>query len=362
MDMKMKSNDEFWLDKKTPIYIYGASYIGTVTAKALIENKANVQGFIDQRAEEIQSVQGLPVFNPHMLDIPVSSIIFVGVKNVYYHKDIVKLLNNYGYFNIIYKSSNAIQNVMDESEKRLDEAYERMYKRGIIEAGCFPVIVSMEQEKGVYSKLIEEKEEVLLLLPVEIVYTGITDSQWTNVPVLAAIPYLELFRFFLGGKEGNIGNIEPYLRLCEKGAESENVKITAKWKKYVIENRYDIFVKMWERLEEDPLFFRKTAPKATFNSKGYFNLETGKHRVIFQVALGYARIPVRITMDDYHKYVDKEETFFKDERKKRIALQKKLNDLYYKKELQGNCGREKINPERLSENEYEKKFFEMMRN
>ena len=100
----------------TPIVIYGASYIGSVTGKELIKQRYNVIGFVDKRAKNIGECLGLPVYGLEELKehVKEDAVIFVAVKNVYYHEDIVETLNSLGFFNIIYKSEKAIGGEMGD--------------------------------------------------------------------------------------------------------------------------------------------------------------------------------------------------------------------------------------------------------
>ena len=80
-------NQSFEIKKETPIVIYGASYIGSVTGKELQKKKYNVVGFIDKRAEEIEVCLGLPVYGLADLKTNLTEdvVIFVGTKEKRIH-------------------------------------------------------------------------------------------------------------------------------------------------------------------------------------------------------------------------------------------------------------------------------------
>ena len=54
--------------------------------------------------------------------------------------------------------------------------------------------------------------------------------------------------------------------------------------------------------EHDRSFFVKNAVWADYNEKGYFNIKSGKHRVVFMLVKGKRYIPLRIKKSDYEKW------------------------------------------------------------
>lgn len=294
----------FCIGHDTPILIYGASYIGSVTGKELLRKKYNVIGFIDKRADEIGTCLGVPVYNLYELKKTVErdAVIFIAVKNVYYHEGIVKNLNSLGFYHVIYKSRKAVSGKMGQEEKLLDNAYEGIYKKGNVLSIHMPVIKvknEIEWKSNIFMK--EDAENVTVKIPAELLYTGVTDSVWMNVPVLQLIPYLDMFRYFQGQDQYSA---DDYVALCQKGAESENLKITEGWKRYVLENRRNIYEQMYLKYEFEPEYFWENAPRVTLNGERHFIIETGKHRVCFLVAIGMTSIPVCLRRVDWERFLD----------------------------------------------------------
>ena len=64
--------------------------MGSVTGKALLENGKRICGFIDKRAKDIRQCIGYPVYDIETLKKKAGrhAVIFVAVKNVFYHMDI----------------------------------------------------------------------------------------------------------------------------------------------------------------------------------------------------------------------------------------------------------------------------------
>ena len=44
--------------------------------------------------------------------------------------------------------------------------------------------------------------------------------------------------------------------------------------------------------------------KALYNEKGYFNIKSGKHRIVFLIVMGQQYVPLRISKGDYQKWRD----------------------------------------------------------
>lgn len=272
----------------------------------MLKQKYNVVGFIDKRAQDIKECLGLPVYSLEELrkSVKEDTVIFVAVKNVYYHEDIVESLNSLGYFNVIYKTQKAIAGDMESVERNLDVVYEGIYKKGNVLPIQIPIIKvqkSINWKEDVFLK--EGTEDIVVKIPVELLYTGVTDATWMNVPVLLLIPYIDLFRYFQGQEQYSPND---YIELCQRGAENENLKITKSWKEYVLLNRRDIFEQMYLKYEFEPDYFLESAPKVRWNKRGHFTIETGKHRVCFLISMGLMNIPVRISKSDWADYLNEE--------------------------------------------------------
>ena len=84
--------------------------MGSVTGKALLENGKRICGFIDKRAKDIRQCIGYPVYDIETLKKKAGrhAVIFVAVKNVFYHMDIAVELYANGFERIIYNSFHAI--------------------------------------------------------------------------------------------------------------------------------------------------------------------------------------------------------------------------------------------------------------
>lgn len=298
---KISRDDGFVLNTQSKIILYGASYIGKVTGTALLERGFSVIAFIDQRADEIQQCLGLPVYTISKAKEMLSpdSVIYVAVKNVFYHEEIAGNLREAGFQNLIYKTKEAINQNWSPNSRSLDQIYEAIYKKGqLVECRCPYFETDVQAVDFNNYVLSEEDQNMVILAPVALLYSGVTDSQWSDVPVLALVPYYEMFQ---GLFEGETKKIQPYLQLAKKGAWEENLETTKTWERSVIQGRYDVMKQMDNFYYTDKMFFLKNAPQVSLNEKGYFNLKTGKHRVAYLVMRGEQCIPVKIIKSDWEQ-------------------------------------------------------------
>lgn len=298
---KISKEEGFVLDAQSKIVLYGASYIGKVTGTALLERGISVVAFIDQRASEIKDCLGLPVYTIDEAKAILSPdvIVYVAVKNVFYHEEIASNLRTAGFLKLIYKTKEAIDQSWTKESSSLDEIYESIYKKGHMFACHCPYFSEDVQEMDLKNYVLsEEDEDMVIMAPVALLYSGVTDWQWSDVPVLALVPYYEMFQGIFDGEDKKV---QPYLQLAQKGAQEEHLEISKAWEKSVIQGRSDVMQQMDYFYYTQKSFFIKNAPKVSWNEKGYFNLKTGKHRATYLVMRGEQCIPVRISKVDWEQ-------------------------------------------------------------
>lgn len=299
----------FNLDKNASIYLYGAAAIGSIIYNNLIKAGYSIAGFLDNRADELDSYYGLPVYKLDEFDGDVESVIVVAVKNVFEHEQIVKRITKQGYYNIIYKPKSILNNCGTEEDEVLSGLYDAMldgnitdvykirktYKANIYEYKDYSII--KEYNNG----------EIIARIPIEFIYTNNYDtafSRWGNLSIMAFFTHVQFFRYMLGDKDSSM---EYYVdTFCTESAP-DGVKITQRWKENVVRNRSMILENMNLASELDSDFFIRNAPEAEWNKKGYFNLTSGKHRAAFFAAKQYKYVPLKILKTDYESYVNEEE-------------------------------------------------------
>lgn len=327
--------------KEASILLYGAAAIGNIMYNTLSSQGYNVNGFVDKRADEITNYLGYPVWKIEEKSLDRNSIVIVSVKNVFEHEQIVDRLISNGFFNLIFKPLAVLNGNGTEHEKCLSVLYDSILENKVLEnmqIKCtFHANIYTFQDYALYS---EKKDEVIAKIPLEFVYTNnytSQESKWGNINILSFFTHVHFFKFLLGDSDKNP---EYYIdEYCIYTAPKE-VTITEGWKKNVVRNRLMILEQMNAANELEPNFFLRNAPTAIWNSKGYFNLTSGKHRAAFFAAKNYKYIPLRVSKKDYELYCAKESTekliwFINDKYKKNITLPIN-NPFFYKYPLLTN--------------------------
>lgn len=295
--------------------LYGAASFGTLVKGILEECGIKIVGFIDQRAYEMTSYDGLPVWGIDSVPIEYmdgKTEIIISVKNVFEHEDIAHELYGRGWHFIIYKPYNVLLGYGNEKENRIGRIWDELVN------GTFhmeTVVPECQAGKGKeihdFAYIREEENSIIVYIPAEFIFTNDYQEskagKWGNVSVLAFFTHIDFFRFLNYDKTVNP---EDYVQeFCVYIANQEtNINITDAWKNNVVKNRTQIYEQMKDALDLDPDFFVRNAAEAEWNEqKQYFNLLSGKHRCTFQVAMGKKYLPLKISKEDYAKFYNKRE-------------------------------------------------------
>lgn len=310
----MKSIKE--ISKDTDIIIYGAAGNGMRGYHSLAGlNGYNVVGFIDKRADEIQTQYGLPVWSLDG-DIPFDKkecVVCVCIKNVFEHVSIVNNLIQKGFRYFIFKS-------LDMENAEL-EAINRNYDKVFCDAQP-DLIYELENifelgklKKNTYRDcaILQEREnEVVAAMPFELIYTVTADwpaAMKDNEGVsnsLALVPQISLFKLLDGS--GDTEGMSIYLNHCAstiKNSEKKygegigTIKDTLGWRKSIIENRTDVYNKMNESLELKYPFFVENAPLCVLGSHNRLLIKSAKHRLAFFIAKKRKYMPVKLSVEAY---------------------------------------------------------------
>lgn len=299
----------FNLDKQS-IIIYGAAAIGLIVYDICKELNLPVAGFIDKRGDEIHEIQGVKVYNIDSAEIDAidrQCIIFIAVKNVFEHDNIARKLIEKGFVNIIYRPSTVIKGAGNKDEKRLNEVYDKFMQKEFI---CDDIPKSFSVHEYEYRdyatiKKLGNGQERVAYIPVEYLFTDKKKAgkwSWVDIPVMSLIPHVAFFKW-MDNQPGF--SYDMYLDFCIDSTKIKGqIKVTDRWKENVIKNRADVYANMNQSLERDFDFFIRNAPNAKWNTNGYFNLVSGKHRAAFWLAKGRHYIPLRISNTDFQMWIN----------------------------------------------------------
>ncbi len=292
------------------VVIYGAAAVGIIVYDICKELNVPVAGFIDKRGDEIMEIDGLRVYSPDSREIDALNkdcILLIAVKNVFEHDGIVRKMIEKGFHNIIYRPYMAIKGNGNEDEKTLNEVYDKFMNKKLFR-GDIPKSFSVHQyEYKDYATIKRREDKRIVYVPIECLYTDKKETKakwgWCDIPILALIPHISFFKW-LDCREGF--SYDMYLKFCIDSTKIKGqIKVTERWKQNVIRNRANVYANMNEALERDFDFFIRNAPNAEWNTDGYFNLISGKHRAAFWVAKGRRYIPLKISDGDFEKWINK---------------------------------------------------------
>lgn len=300
---------QFVLTSNTPIYLYGAASIGKIVYEK--NPSLNICGFLDARAEEIGEFMGLPVYTVSQAaeHIPkADAVIMVSVKNVFELEDIAVILYDAGFSRLIYKSRAVLEGRGNAGDLRLSNAWDMLiagsFSADIEELPCFQKgIQYFFEDQSVLSR---EDGEVLAYMPVELIYTNDGIGKWSDLNIQGYYPHIYFFYYLSNHRNGQVID---YLEFTEQTALKQgDIKITEAWRRNVLRNRADVYENMRLNLDVNPQFFQENAPTAVWNEKGYFNLTSGKHRSSFLVSQGYRYIAVKVSEEDYNRFLLSEDS------------------------------------------------------
>lgn len=292
--------------KEKSVVIYGAAATGEIAFRVFKENGVDIRFFIDKRADEIAEFMGKPVYKLNeQVHNANDEIVFIAVKNVFEHDGIVKQLIKQGYRYFIYMPYCMVKGSGgDATDKFLYDAWNNVMKGNMFDLNTVPMKDKLSnycfEDQATICKI--DKNERVVYVPMDILFTdngarGV--NTWADIPVFMLIPHIKFFRWL----EDREGGFDAYLDFCIEAAKRRNVVITEAWKENVVRNRANVYVNMNDDLQRNYDFFIKNAPHAIWNNKGYFNLDSGKHRATFLLSKGRRYIPLRISNQDFEKWI-----------------------------------------------------------
>lgn len=303
----MKYGERYRIDQNSQVILYGAATTGAILYQRFTEHGYRVAAFIDKRADEMDSYYGLPVFDmqeakEYFAKTP-DAVAVVAVKNVFEHEKIAQELWQAGCDRIIFRPYAVVNGEGEPQDRMLNQAYDAVLQgdfqcelhriNGFDRAVLKDQAVICEDENG----------DVIANIPVYDVWTDNYEDKsiiWGDIPCLGLVPHIGLFRFFKGEENEEY---EEYIKFCRRAAEESGGIITSqKWENSVYKNRLDVFNHMQSAWEHNREFFVKNAVPAFYNEKGYFNIRSGKHRMVFLIVMGKQYVPLRICKDDYGKW------------------------------------------------------------
>jgi len=322
--------EKYQIDKNSQVILYGAATTGAILYRCFSTHGYRVTAFIDQRADEEGTYYGLPVFSlqeaENWFSKQPEAIAVVAVKNVFEHEKIAKELWRMGCDKIVFRPYAVVSGGGEKLDGMLNQAYDEIlegkFQCELYRINGFDQLLLKDQ--AIINEDVNEGGDVVANIPIYDIWTDDYENKeiiWGNIPCLGLIPHIGLFRFFKGEENEDY---EEYIKFCRQAAErSGGITTSPKWENSVYRNRLDVFNHMQSAWEHNREFFIQNAVKAVYNEKGYFNIISGKHRVVFLIVMGKQYIPLRVRKSDYRKW----------SKEKQAAAVYELLDAYQKAEL-----------------------------
>lgn len=286
--------------------IYGAATTGAIIYRNLVKQGYKVSQFLDRRYDEIESYLGLPVMGVQdfIEQGDKNTIIIIAIKNVFAHEDIASQFMDHGFYYIIYKSQALIKGNPTQKDITLGKIYDNIFSGNVIADSCVPATQNMEfvAFEDMTEKEID-KEYVYAKIPAAFVFSDRYENTsiiWNSVNIMGLISHMDFFECI----QGETSKLyDDYLSYCYAAADRSGGILTSdKWVESVLENRINIYQNMELEEQFNPYFFDESAPFATLNANGVFNIHSGKHRMVYQVINGKIFLTLKLLKKDYIKW------------------------------------------------------------
>lgn len=288
------------------ILIYAAGGLGQIAFEQLISDKrCEIVGFIDKRSDVIKSIKKLPVMSIEDIELISNKneyLIFITVRNVFEHSLIAKELFDKGFHNIIFQPYKYLVGKEDSILGGLAAAHNDV------------LIQKKTPSRELYECLKDDFcamddfaafEEGKVFLPAEMLFTNNLDGiRYSNLNFIAEFPAVKMYKALLNSSEDLENVIEEYIDIVVMPPENCEINTDGEWRKIARQTRVDVCNEMRKTASLNFDFFKKNCTTVIYNNKKFNLCASGKNRVAFLIASGYKYIPVKISDEDYYKYLN----------------------------------------------------------
>lgn len=308
--------NNYKLNKKNKYIVYGAAFMGKLVLDGMKKAGYSVSAFLDKRAERLKEVDGIKIYDPDKYENEdkENTIIIVAITNVFEQPQVAAYLQKKGYKKIICKMS-ADNHYKSQDIKKIYDVYEMILAGAINENIELTELTEKCQdiyfEDHALIKKIDERQ-VVAYVPVELCFIGnvyMPDDLWgkneeceesDTFVIYSQSRIIELFKAFEGSEhevKNAMDNFRDYF--FKNPGRYYSFPRTEQGFQDFISNRYEIYVRMSQLLNQGMDFFIQVPVEAKWNEKGYFNISDGMHRICFFAAKGLRYIPTKMSVSDY---------------------------------------------------------------
>jgi hypothetical protein len=302
----------FSINKNSHILIYGAMVYGRKLYKKLSTEGFRVAGFVDKRANEIENVNGLPVWTIENMPVNSKTVVILTIKNVFDHSIIAEQINkSKKCFKVICIHKPVLEGNGTKEQNKLASVHHALFHADIFHNPIFdkiPIeVINNAFEFKDYSIRSSSADRVLAYIPIEMIYSAPEINnvkyEWAEKNIMT-LPHIGLFHYFDGDIRHN-DILSDYVDFAKKTTHLNGVQVTEKWAENLIDSKLKVWNSMCSWLERAPDKFNINAEKANWNDKKkYFNLDGGRHRAAFLISRNFKNIPLKISKQDYEEYLN----------------------------------------------------------
>lgn len=312
--------ERFTINKSKKYLVYGAGGNGYKVVNILQEKKYHVAAVLDERAEELSDVCGVPV---HKMDHYAEadnkkeqSIVIITIKNVFAHRTVARKLLFQGYKNIIYKPYPILQGERGEDWESINDIYEMLVEQGRLDQKKKEELDCACSDIGRLSLYRDElcmefgQESTVCWLPAELLCNYNRNDAYGLLPMAAYYPLINFYSYMLSSNLSlHWTDVKKDLLLYSadwvartQGEFTENLK------KSMINSRIDVFYEMQKKADYEKDFFIRNVVSVSRMQNGRFYLTaSGRNRISFMIARGYRFVPVKMSVTDYTEWVNRDE-------------------------------------------------------
>lgn len=259
------------------------------------------------RGEKVWDFNTMAELIPEANDI----VIILTIKNVFEHTDIAYKLAEMGFDQCVYKPLPILKGYSDEKLEKISMVYDT-----ILGDLIFPkeqILAKVKLNYKMYYKdcfMISQNtdKEVLAWMPLELIFNYKKADAYENISMAIFFPLVNLYKLFIGNKNRKEKDVlNDFYNYASEWAYRNQVQITEELKASWVESRWKSFANMQEISDYKFDFFMKNAPWVEAGDKGkFYMVHGGRNRVVFLAAKGYRHIPVRLKLDHYEHWLNKE--------------------------------------------------------
>lgn len=293
--------------------LYGAGGDGLKLLSGMSENGYHLKGFIDQRASALKTVRGAKVWDmetvKELCSESESLVVIITTKNVFDHSEIAGRLAELGFTQCIYKPLPILKGYADEELEKISRAHDDFLNSAEVD-GKQKLMRARDNYK-VYTRdrfyISEKEQEVLAWCPLELLFNYREGDVYQNLGMAVFFPLVNLYRLFLDGQavtgEETLADFYSY---SSEWAFRNRVSVTEDLKASWLASRKQIFDEMEESADYDKDFLSRNAPYVCWEEGRFHMCSSGRNRVVFQAAKGARHVPVRMSREDYEKWLHKD--------------------------------------------------------